>query len=91
MNPVLRKLSKVGLSRIEAANLLEKHIGSGANELHCKSAIAALERLRDAEQNSVARVLARLIIAANENPCVAVREVIEYLRQPAPYLDSEGT
>lgn len=80
MNPVLRKLSKPGLSRLEAAELLEKHIGDGENTLHCTEAIGALHRIRDAKHNAVGRVLARLAIAANDPPCMAMREVIAYLR-----------
>lgn len=81
MNPILRKLSKANLSRLEAADLLEKHIGSGGNALHCAEAIDALKRIRNAEQNSVARVLARMTMASGEEPCTGVREVIAYLRQ----------
>ena len=80
MNPILRKLSKPSLACSEAASLLEKHIGVGENAQHCMAAIDALGQLRDAEGGPVARVLARLAIADGDNPCVVVREVIEYLR-----------
>lgn len=83
MNPILRKLSKHGLSYDEVANLLEKHIGSEASFIHCEEAIAALDRISNMETSAVAHVVARFSLVTDDNPCIAVGQVIEHLRQIA--------
>ena len=80
MNPTLRKLSDSRLSAVEYAALLEKHIGSGFNDVHCLEALAALERIRKTSPAVVAPVLARLV-QGSDAPCETVKLVIAKLRQ----------
>jgi hypothetical protein len=75
--------------RREVTYLLEKHIGDGENTLHRGEAIAARRRIRHTENNSVARVLAGLAIAANGPLCAVVREAVANLRGVHDQLFSE--
>ena len=79
MNPVLKKLSAPGQSASQIANLLEKHIGDGANEQICSEACSALIRLHDAEQNSIVRTTMNLA-SSDESNCQTIKTVIACLR-----------
>ena len=82
MNPVLRKLSRPALPRLEIARLLEQHVGPSFNPLHCEAALTALRRIRDPKTNAGTRVLAR-ISGTQAAPCDTIKQVIEMLKNGA--------
>lgn len=79
-NPILRKLSKPGLSNNEIADLLEKHIGHGENEAHCRDACDALRRIKNEEVSVPARVIVALLNGL-ESECYKARAAIEHIRK----------
>ena len=89
-NPVLKSLSRQGLSRSEIADLLEKHIGPGTNELHCKEAFDALNRIRDLQVGIPARVTG-LLIGNGSNYCEMVRQCADQIRHALPDSPSTDT
>jgi hypothetical protein len=80
MNPTLRKLSDARLTPIEIATLLEKHIGSGSDDFHCRQALDALERIPTDAPHVAARVLARLV-ETDASPCDTIKLIIARLRR----------
>jgi len=79
MNPVLKKLRDRSLSSGELANLLQKHIGDGLNEIHCREAVEALRRISDEGSRVAAEVTAELV-RHSCGDCEAVQRVIEMFR-----------
>ena len=79
MNPILKRLSQPGISSSTIADLLQKHIGAGSNEEHCRQALEALRKVKDQRTVAPARVLAMLLANGN-NQCELVRNAIEQLR-----------
>jgi hypothetical protein len=79
MNPTLKHLSKAANTPVELADLLERHIGAGTNELHCTQACEALRRIRHQRTRIVSLVIARMD-GSSSAPCDAIRSVINYLR-----------
>ena len=78
-NPVLKKLSRPGLTRVEIAELLEKHIGSCSNEWHCQEALDALRRIKE-EGVKVPVLVAIRLTEDGSRSCVVMRRVIEQIR-----------
>ena len=78
-NPVLKKLSKPGIPDSEIADLLEKHIGMGSNESHCRDAFEALRRIKNHDSVAVARVVS-LLVSNGSNYCEMVRQAAEQFR-----------
>ena len=78
-NPVLRKLGSPKLSARDIADLLQRHIGDGSNESHCKDACEALRRIRNEETRAVVQLTAVISRTCN-NYCEVVKQVIEVLR-----------
>ena len=79
MNPVLRKLSRRDIPRLEIARLLQQHVGDSFDPSHCESALSALTRIRDPTTNAATRVLARML-ARQGDPGDTIRQIIEQLR-----------
>lgn len=82
MNPVLRKLSKRLLSPAGMADLLEKHIGDGTNDLHCKQACDALSKIQDHDIRVQVCITVRLL-SESTTDCLIARRIIELLRSKA--------
>ena len=80
-NPVLKKLSNPRISNATIADLLEKHIGDGSNEQHCRQAWVALQRIKHQRLSIAARVLGTLLSNGN-NYCEMVRQAAAQIRGP---------
>lgn len=79
MNPVLRKLRQTK-TREQIANLLEKHIGDGSNQGHCRQAYdALLLRGRDEDAKLVAE-FARALTSNDGDWCAGIHAAIASLR-----------
>lgn len=79
MNPVLKKLRNRKLSPSDIADLLERHIGDGLNEAHCRDACDALHTIGHEKANSYARVI-KAMLDYEPNKCEIVKSVILALR-----------
>lgn len=79
MNPTLKKLSSPSLSRVDVADLIERHIGDGCSETHCQEALDALRRVRDERTRMTALVIVR-IQRDDLDSCMLARHVINTLR-----------
>ena len=84
-NPVLKKLSKPCQPASALADLLQKHIGDGSNEHHCKEAFEALVRIKNRKLAIPAQVLGRLI-SNGSNYCELVRLAADLIR----FADADG-
>ena len=78
-NAVLKKLSSRNISNSIIADLLEKHIGDGSNEYHCRQAFEALVRIKEQRTTIPAFVLCRLLRNGN-NYCEMVRAAAAQIR-----------
>lgn len=78
-NPILKKLSKPGISNSEIAKLLQKHIGTGLNEAHCKDAFEALNRIKLKPVANIARVVG-MLAGNGSNYCEMVRQAVEQIQ-----------
>jgi hypothetical protein len=79
VNSVLRKLRGPRVDFDEAASLLEKHIGDGANEQHCIDAIETIWRMRNKRIQGLARTV-DLLQPRSATHCDRVRALISQLR-----------
>lgn len=78
MNPMLRKISSAK-SASEVADLLQKHIGEGTNQSHCKDACAAAtQRIENGEIKQVIQVI--IAIYSNYSWCETAKIIIAVLR-----------
>lgn len=80
MNPVLRQLYGARRSIADVADLLERHIGDGADSARCKEALAALRQVRSQNPTYYLRIALREL-DADTGPCETVRAVIAVLRK----------
>ena len=79
MFPILRKLSHVR-SKAEIADLLQRHIGNGSNQTHCKHAFEALQqRVHINEVNETAEVIMQICLISEDHWCSVVRTIIDNL------------
>jgi hypothetical protein len=79
MVPILRKLSAPGLAPSDIADILERHVGAGADERLCGEACEALRRLRMDATNFYVRVAMKALDPAGD-PRTQIRKVITALR-----------
>lgn len=79
MNPILRKLRRKNLSPADVAQLLEKHIGDGSNEFHCRQACEALRTIRREDTRSYAQFIDNILNGVSTR-CEVVKRVISALR-----------
>lgn len=77
MNPTLRKI-RSAKSASEVADLLQKHIGEGANQSHCKDACEAIQRIENEEIKQSIRAM--LVVHDNSNWCDTAQVIIATLR-----------
>lgn len=76
--PTLKALSRHGLTSLEAAKLLQKHIGDGSSEWTCQQALAELRRLKNQSDLVIGKVTIRLFSSVTDlYPCEQVRIIIE--------------
>ena len=61
MNSVLKQLSRKGITKLEVATAIEKHVGSGIGEYASKQAFDSLRRIKDREMLALSCVTIRLI------------------------------
>jgi hypothetical protein len=80
MNPVLQELYGPRRSIADVADLLERHIGDGADRARCQEALAALRQVRGQNPTYYLRIALRELDADLE-PCEMVRAVIAVLRK----------
>ena len=76
--PVLKKLRARHVPAAQLASLLEKHAGSGANEMHCLEALAAIADSRNPQVRGAVLVVGLLL--PNDPPCERLRVVASQLR-----------
>lgn len=77
---MLKNISRAN-SAAEIADFLQKHIGEGTNQSHCKDACEATQRIKNGE---IKRTI-RAIIAVNNNCnddcwCLTAQAIIALLR-----------
>jgi hypothetical protein len=78
LNPTLRKISSAD-SANEIADLLQKHIGEGGNQSHCKDACEVLlQRIKDGEIKQKIQVI--IAIYSNYSWCETAKIIIAVLR-----------
>lgn len=78
MNPMLRKISSAK-SASEIADLLQKHIGEGTNQSHCKDACdAATQRIENGEIKKTIQII--ITIYSNYSWCETAKIIITMLR-----------
>lgn len=78
MNPTLRKISSAKSAR-EIADLLQKHIGEGANQSHCEDACqAAAQRIVNGEIKETTQCI--ITICTGLNWCDTAQIIIAMLR-----------
>ncbi len=78
MNPTLRKISSAK-SASEIADLLQKHIGEGTNQSHCKDACeAAIQRIENGELKQVIQVI--INVNSSYSWCQTAQVIIAMLR-----------
>lgn len=78
MNPMLRKISSAK-SASEIADLLQKHIGEGTNQSHCKDACeAAAQRIENEEIKKTIQAVITLYTGLNW--CETAQVIIAMLR-----------
>jgi hypothetical protein len=87
-NSVLKKLRSRKVSAQQIADLLEKHIGDGLNEIHCRDACEALGTIRSEELRRLVHIV-DVIFRNGDNYCNAVRRVIAVLRAQPSSTPSE--
>ena len=79
-NPLLDKLTGPPRSLADVADMLERHIGDGMDEAHCRQAIDALERIRLYNPTYYLRAALREL-DQKAAPCEVIRRVIRVLRK----------
>jgi hypothetical protein len=79
MVPILRKLSAPGLAPADIADILERHVGTAADERLCAEACDAVRRLRLDATNFYVRAAMKGLDPAGD-PRVQIRKVIAALR-----------
>ena len=80
MNPVLRGLYGPRRSIADVADLLEGHIGDGADRVRCQEALDALRQVRSQNPTYYLRIALRAL-DADTGPCETVRAVVAVLRK----------
>lgn len=80
INPLLGKLTGPLRTPADVADLLERHIGDGTDELRCREALAALQRIRKDHPSYYLRVALRAL-DGNGTPCELVRAVVTTIRK----------
>jgi len=80
VNPFHGKLVARRWSLAEMADLIEGHVGSGANLVACKEVFDALQRVRKDSHNFYIRA-ASAALDRQGDPCALVREVVQALRK----------
>lgn len=80
-SPVLKKLRNLHVPAAEVASLLEKHVGSGANEVHCTQALAAIAQTRNPQILATVKTVGLLL--NNDLPCERLRAIVLCLRSDA--------
>lgn len=74
MNQILKRLRSPRIDAKSAADFLQKNIGDGANAMHCKDALIAVENMRVAGLVKIAKTA--LLLSSSESDCADIEAII---------------
>jgi len=77
-SPIIRKIRRAKLSPLELALLIEKHVGTASNDVHCTQAIDALSRSNDHGISSTVQTIC--LVTKDLAPCDQLHAIVLHLR-----------